>query len=69
MKFCWTTIMVKNMEESLQFYQNIIGLEINRRFKADPNVELAFLGDGDTKVELICNDNLANISFGKDIFL
>ena len=33
MKFCWATINVKNMEESLNFYR-IVGLTVDRRFKA-----------------------------------
>ena len=69
MKFCWSTIMVKNMEESLKFYQEIIGLTINKSFKAGPSMQISFLGDGETKVELICNSNLKEINLGKDISL
>jgi lactoylglutathione lyase len=50
MKFCWTTIYVKNMEESLKFYQGIVGLSLDRRAKATPEMELAFLGKGVTQV-------------------
>ena len=32
MKFCWCTIAVQNMEESLKFYQEIVELSISRRF-------------------------------------
>jgi lactoylglutathione lyase len=67
MKFCWSTLMVKNMEESLKFYQEVVGLTVDRRFKAGPGVELAFLGDGETKVELICNAANSEIQVGKDI--
>jgi lactoylglutathione lyase len=67
MKFCWTTLMVKNMEDSLKFYQEIIGLNIDRRFNAGPEMEIAFLGDGETKVELICNKNVNDVNLGKDI--
>lgn len=69
MKFCWTTIMVKDMEESLKFYMDIVKLGIDKRFKAGPDVELAFLGDGETKVELICNIANKDVNFGKDISL
>jgi len=55
MKFCWTTLTVKNMEESLKFYQELIGLNLNQRFQAGPNMEIAFLGQGETQVELIYN--------------
>ncbi|KNY29447.1 VOC family protein [Pseudobacteroides cellulosolvens] len=55
MKFCWCTLTVKNMEDSLRFYQEIVGLPINKRFTAGSETEICFLGDGETKVELICN--------------
>ena len=67
MKFCWTTIMVKDMQDSLKFYQDIVGLCIHSRMGAGPGIEIVFLGDGETKVELICNTSEKNVSFGKDI--
>lgn len=69
MKFCWTTIMVKNMADSLDFYQEIVGLTIDRQFPVGPGVEIAFLGEGETKVELICDENLKEINIGEDISL
>ena len=57
MKFCWCTISVNNMDESLSFYRDIVGLKLDRRFNADPETEIAFLGEGETKVELICGPN------------
>ena len=69
MKFCWTTLMVKDMEESLKFYQEIVGLSIDRRFKAGPGSEIVFLGKGETKVELISNEANKEVNFGKDISL
>lgn len=69
MKFCWTTLSVKNMEESLAFYQDIVGLPLNRRFAAGPGTEICFLGDGETKIELICNENKKEVNFGQDISL
>jgi lactoylglutathione lyase len=61
--------MVNNMEESLKFYQEIVGLSLGRRFGAGPESEIAFLGDGETKVELICNENNKELAIGKDISL
>lgn len=67
MKFAHVTIMVKNLEESIGFYKDIVGLPIVKRFPAGPGMEIAFLGEGETLVELIQNDNLENIELGKDI--
>src|SRR5690554_4126379 len=53
MKYCWTTIMVSNLEKSIAFYCDIVGLPLARRFSAGPGSEIAFLGDGETQVELI----------------
>lgn len=69
MKFCWTTLIVKNLEDSLKFYKEIVGLDVIRRFKAGPGVEIAFLGEGETKVELICNEVSRKVSFGQNISL
>lgn len=69
MKFCWCTLKVKDMEESLKFYQEIVGLEIDHRFNAGPGVEIAFLGDGETKVELICDQANREVNLGQDISL
>jgi lactoylglutathione lyase len=69
MKFCWVTVTVKNLEESLKFYQEIVGLPVDRRFKAGPGVEIAFLGDGETKLELICNETGKEVDIRQDISL
>ena len=73
MKFCWCTITVDNMEESLKFYQEIVGLSISRRFVGGPGVEISFLGDGETKVELISEPShkapkdIAGVSLGFEV--
>ena len=54
MKLCHITLSVKNLETSLRFYQEITGLTLQRRFPAGPGMEIAFLADGETEVELIC---------------
>jgi lactoylglutathione lyase len=69
MKFRSTTLKVKNLEESLKFYQEIVGLTVDRRYIDRPGVEIAFLGDGETKIELICMDDYKDITMGKDISL
>jgi len=67
MKNLWTTIMVKNMADSLTFYTEILSLEIDRQIKAGPGIEIAFLGLGETKFELICNENLNDISYTEHV--
>ncbi len=53
-------IMVKNLDISQDFYQNILGLDFLDRYHANPEVELAFLGEketGQVYVELIAEKN------------
>jgi lactoylglutathione lyase len=69
MKFNWCTIQVKDLEESLKFYQEVVGLTIDRRFQSGSDTEIVFLGDGETKLELICNKGTESITFGSDISL
>lgn len=69
MKFCWSTIYVKNMEESLKFYEEILGLSVNKKFEAGPGIVIAFLGEGETQIELICDNNHKNVEHSQDISL
>ena len=57
MKFNHVTLSVRDLEASLKFYQEIVGLEITRRFPSGPDTEIIFVGSGDTEVELICHKN------------
>ena len=67
MEFCWVTINVRNMEQSLEFYQDFVGLKLNRRMNPMPETEIVFLGNGGTEVELIRNVKNNDCSYGKDI--
>lgn len=52
--FLWATITVKSIEVSLPFYQNLLGLSIERRFKPHPGLELCFLRDANgIEIELL----------------
>ncbi|HEX2947110.1 MAG TPA: VOC family protein [Clostridia bacterium] len=70
MKFNWCTISVNDIDESVKFYQDIVGLSIDRRFKAGPDIEICFMGSGETKIELIMDKghkapgNIQGISIG-----
>jgi lactoylglutathione lyase len=55
MGFCWATIQVADLDRSIAFYRDVVGLPLKRRFAGGGGgMELAFLGDGPTQVELIC---------------
>lgn len=61
------------MEQSLRFYQEIVGLSLNKRYTSESGKDISFLGDGETKVELICDSNFKSfsecdsISFGFEV--
>lgn len=56
MDFCWVTLHVTDLEKSLEFYRDLIGLSVSGRFSAGPDVEIAMLGQTDKpKIELMCN--------------
>jgi lactoylglutathione lyase len=57
------------MEESLKFYKEIVGLKENKRFAGGPGMEIIFLGEGDTQIELICMDQKQEVNYGQDISL
>ncbi|QAT42354.1 VOC family protein [Aminipila luticellarii] len=68
MRFCWSTLNVKNLDESITFYQEILGLEMSRRVSGGPNTEIAFLGEaGQTEIELICDGDNQSVNVGPDI--
>jgi lactoylglutathione lyase len=71
MKYLWTTIHVKDLEESVKFYRELMGLQVLQRFPAGPGVEIAFLHNTDmneTQIELLCNQN-ETIAFTESITL
>lgn len=49
----WITLRVRDLETSISFYQDILGLPIQRRFESRGK-QIAMLGsDGQPKIELI----------------
>ena len=68
MKFCWTTLHVKSLEESIRFYHEIIGLNIVNQFEAGPGMKIAMLGEqGNALIELIEQKGIAQESKGISI--
>lgn len=68
-KFCWVTILVQDLNKSLDFYQNIVGLSISERFNPGEGMEIVFLGEGETRVELLYNASLPAIEPSRGISL
>ncbi|MCF0123816.1 MAG: VOC family protein [Ruminiclostridium sp.] len=54
MKFVWTTIQVRDLDRSLAFYHDLLGMPVCERFQGNGN-EITMLGDPEgTKLELLC---------------
>ena len=54
---CHVTVRTAKLQETVEFYQWLLGLPISRRLSA-PDCEIVFLGENETKLELI-GDNKA----------
>ncbi len=70
MKFLWTGIYVKDLDESIAFYSELAGLRVNRRFLAGPTTEIAMMGsgvDGETQLELLADKSVTTLSYGESI--
>lgn len=50
MNFLWTTLHVTQLEASLTFYRDRLGLAVNRQIEP---AKIVFLGNGETLLELI----------------
>jgi len=70
MKFLWTAIYVKNLDESTAFYSDLLGLQVLKRFPAGPGMEIAFMGNGaagETLIELLADSGNSKVEFGEYI--
>lgn len=68
MDFCWCTLHVDDLKKSLEFYSEVAGLPVERRISA-PGTEIVFLGNGETKIELIRDKNNGSINRPEGISL
>jgi lactoylglutathione lyase len=64
MKFCWCTITTNDLDASIAFYRDIVGLALTRRFAAGPDTQIAFLGSGETQIEVIQSGSEATVGSG-----
>ena len=67
MEFCWITLPVRDMEKSLYFYHNVLGLPICSRHEGN-GAEIVMLGEKkQPKVELICRPGAGEDHFVSSI--
>ncbi len=56
MKVKYGTIIVEDMDESIKFYTEVMGLEIDSQYNPQPGVIITLLkGEGDAMIEIIKN--------------
>ena len=53
MKFNHVTLYVKDIEKSLKFYTEVVGLDVLDKMGDGHGNDIVFVGSGDTQVELI----------------
>jgi lactoylglutathione lyase len=70
MKIKYATMIVKDMDESIKFYREVMGFEIDSQYDLGSAGEITLLkGEGETMVEIIKNpvDELGLFSIGMDV--
>lgn len=70
MKIKYTTLIVKDMEESIKFYRDVMGFEIDSKYDLGPAGAITLLkGEGETMVEIIQNphDEPGLFSIGMEV--
>ncbi|SCG85593.1 VOC family protein [Methanobacterium congolense] len=70
MKIKYTTMIVKDMDESVKFYRDVMGFEVDSQYDLGPAGTITLLkGEGETMVELIKNpvDETGLFSVGMDV--
>lgn len=70
MKIKYATIIVEDMDESIKFYTEVMGFEIDSRYDLGPAGAITLLaGEGETMIEIIKNpaDEPGLFSIGMDV--
>jgi len=70
MKVKYATMIVKDMDESIKFYRDVMGFKIDSQYDLGPAGEITLLkGEGETMVEIIKNpvDEPGLFSIGMDV--
>lgn len=55
-------IMVSDMDRSIAWYTEVLGLKLRQRVRLSERAELAFITLGDTEIELICRQGDFNFA-------
>jgi lactoylglutathione lyase len=53
------------MDESIDFYTQVLGLELDKRFSPNEFMEIAFFGKGETQFELAYNKHITELEHSK----
>lgn len=62
-KIKYSTIIVRDMEESINFYNEVMGFEIDSRYNPRPGIFITLMkGNGDAMIELI-KDTMHDVGF------
>jgi len=70
MKIKYTTMIVDDMDESVKFYRDVMGFEVDSQYDLGPAGTITLLkGEGDAMIELIKNpvDEPGLFSVGMDV--
>ena len=70
MRVKYATIIVRDMEESIRFYADVLGFEIDSQHQPAPGVAITLMkSESDAMVELIKNptDEVGHYSVGMDV--
>lgn len=55
MNLSWARLMVKDLDASIKFYEEVVGLPVKDR-QPVPGMQIAYLGDDNGLLVLICGD-------------
>lgn len=67
MNFCWVTLPVKDLDASLAFYNDVLGLPIHSKHSGN-GIKMAMLGEeNQSKIELISMPENQNKTLHSDI--
>ncbi len=69
MNYLWTTINVDDLEAMVAFYRDVVGLDVVTELNNPDGTNIAFMGNGETQVELIRHGDGSCEEIGKGISL